>query len=236
MDRNIDAEKRRLTAALGRTAGMSALVATHWGKPVISAIVTPAHAQTSPFVAASCGFSERHTDRIALRDAVWADSMFVPQYDPSNGPLARVEVRWSGVVNSTIRVENQEAQEEGEPLDEVELSATVGAAMSLAGPGGLDLGGIAPTVIKSATVTDFDGVLDFGGTSGVTFDDVNLESEPQTIEYTDPDTLALFVGNGAVEFKGVSNGQTQVFGSVNITNNIQTQSGMRLSVTYTCVE
>lgn len=237
MDKKFDADKRRLAGVLSRVAGASALVmAPKWGKPVVDAVMTPAHAQTSPTPAASCGFSERHNDSIALRDVEWNQSMFIPQYDPARGALVKVEVRWSGEIVSLIRLENEETSDTASGLPvESELSASVGAAMSLTGPGTIDFGSISPVVTKSATVTEFDGIVDYDGDSGTTFDPINIAPDPVTIEITDAATLNLFSGSGAVEFRGISDGQTQVFGSANISSSISTQSAMRLRVTYTCV-
>ncbi len=237
MDKKFDADKRRLAVVLSRVAGASALVmAPKWGKPVIDSVMLPAHAQSSPDVAASCGISERYTDSIALRDVEWNQSMFIPQYDPAKGELVKVEVRWSGEIVSLIRLENEETSDtsSGVPL-ESEVSASVGANMSLTGPAGLDFGSIAPVVTKSAMVTEFDGTVDYDGPSGTTFDPINIAPDAVTLEITDPQTLALFTGSGAMEFRGVSDGQTQVFGSANISSSISTQSAMNLRVTYSCV-
>jgi hypothetical protein len=91
-----------------------------------------------------------------------------------------------------------------------------------------------PTFHRVDTVTAYDGVLNFAGTSGATYGAI---SSDQTSQVVPPFPLnaadtALFVGSGNVVFTVTANGQTSVTGSGNLVSSFSQKASATLTVTY----
>jgi len=237
---------RRRRILLAAAAGGTAV--TLWRRPVIDAVLLPAHAQTSdgelvgvappvtPTVPAApvCLRDERHVDAVPLQDANWSSSLFVPQYDPDSSrigaPLKSVTIQWRTDIEGEIGLENVE--DPAGDTENTQIGATVSARMTLDGPTG-NIGVNEPSASRSAYVPGSDGVIDFAGESGRTFEGVT-HTQVTEKTYTDAATLAMFTGTGGVEFQATSVASSSTFGSANTAARIITKSSALVRVTYSC--
>jgi len=95
---------------------------------------------------------------IPLTTTNWSDAIQVPKFDPALGTLVDVEWHITGHVEGNASFESLD----NEPAD---VFMNLQAEIQLSGPNGV-LGVVIPVANTLDSVTAFDGVVDFGGTSG----------------------------------------------------------------------
>ena len=79
--------------------------------------------------------------------------------------------------------------------------------------------------------TSFDGDIDFGGTSGITYQDLTAtQTESET--FTDASTLALFSGAGSIDLNLNALATSFASGAGNLITQFNTSAGGNISVTY----
>jgi uncharacterized repeat protein (TIGR01451 family) len=144
------------------------------------------------------------------------------QFDPALGALQSVVVTESGSITSAIKVENTSPSP-------ATINATVSGTMNLSGPG---ISG--PLALQqnagSFSATGYDGNLDFGGTSGITF-------APQTASGSTQITLtgsqlSAFEGTGTVTLTESANATSSASGSGNLVVSIASTGQSTVSVIY----
>lgn len=135
------------------------------------------------------------------------------------------EVDWTfvGDVSGTSRAENKDT-------DPRTLTLTLTAAEQLYDIGGNPLGPpINPTNSQIFNATAFDGVLDFGGTSGVTYSGLlGTDSTGGTIT----SGLASYIGGGTFSFNASAKGNSVGTGSGNMAYEFDTSADATAKIRY----
>ncbi len=150
-------------------------------------------------------------------------SQATPQFNPALGTLTSVDVINAATVTDQIQTENQAAQPRT-------LVGTVSGSVTTTGPG---VTGLVANTVDTVTfnASAFDGMLDFGGTSGHDFG-LRSQSTTQSLTITDPATLASYIGTNNVSFVNTTNSLSGVVGSGNVVNAISTVAGGTVTVVY----
>jgi hypothetical protein len=147
------------------------------------------------------------------------------QFDPSLGTLTAINIFLNGTVSSIIRFESLDAMPST-------ITGTAQATVTLARPNGSSLVAVIPTQTRSGNETAFDGIIDFGGTSGDTFINVN-GTATDSVNLFSPADFALFTGTGTVNAMLSGSGMSTVVGAGNLVTQISTRAGGFGRVTYT---
>jgi uncharacterized repeat protein (TIGR01451 family) len=151
----------------------------------------------------------------------------LPQFDPSLGQLQSVTISNSGQFTINTAVENTSTSSGST----ITVSAT--GDMKLTGPGSVLIDTPFTQTIGSFQASPFDGTLDFGGTSGKTFDPVIL-NESGSLTLTNPNDLAPFIGTGNVNFTETlsANSQLQSLYAYVLKGDARGQATVTVTYTY----
>ncbi len=151
-------------------------------------------------------------------------SGLVDQFDPSLGQLQSVEIIHEGAITSTIRVENTS------PTSGSSITGTVSGTLNLTGPGGVNLGIGLSENAGTFNASTFDTIIDFGGTSGHSFDPkkaANSKSVTLTGSAMDP-----FVGGGQATFTERAEATSWANGGGNLVVSLTSTAAAQVTVTY----
>jgi hypothetical protein len=163
------------------------------------------------------------TATVSAQATDWTQSLSVAQFDPSLGTLTGIDITSAGSFVSDIKVESLDSAPST-------ITATDSGTLTLTGPG---VSGLVTNGSSSQTfnATAYDGILDFGGTSG---HDFGPQSAPgsQTITLTSASDLALFEGTGSVSFTELAHATSSASGAGNLVSQITTNAGAQLTVVY----
>jgi len=166
------------------------------------------------------------TDTVAMTTTNWNDNLTFSQFDPSLGTLTGINFLLEGDVLGNVRFESLDAQ----PAD---VHTYLQAKITLSRP---DLSTIVVTTPVSDhldSVTAFDGIIDFAGTSGRTYLGVQAHAS-NSINSPPPNSdLALFTGLGSIILPIAAEGTSLATGAGNIISSFQTEASARATVTYT---
>lgn len=186
-----------------------------------------ATALTALMSSAAFAATLEYSDSVALQLTNFSDTASVAQFDPTLGTLNSVMVTLEGVVNGSARGENIGPSPVQIGLN---LSATVSAAL-----GATTLVTVIPTANQVFNASAFDGTLDFGGTSGATYDPLS-GSETDSVTLTDAGDLAAFLGNGTIDFTVAATGSSFATGGGNVVTAFNTNAGGTVTVKYDYTE
>jgi hypothetical protein len=113
------------------------------------------------------------------------------------------------------------------------LTTTLSAELSLKDPLNNVLVVVIPSVINIFEATPFDGVNDFGGTSGISYPDL-MASEDKLESYIDLATRNLFTGSGmTVNLLFDATAKSKAGGAGNIVSQFSTQAEGFVEIVYT---
>ena len=150
----------------------------------------------------------------------------VPQFDPALGTLTRVKVEFTGELEATIQAENLSTSS-GDSV-----TATLNGDVSMTGPG-VSFDEPLTHAPLTANLTVFDGVSDFGGTSGVNFGKVAVtNSSLKTLSAAAGDDLSAFTGTGNYEGFVDSTALVKVMGGGNLDATTVSSTSATIQVTY----
>lgn len=185
----------------------------------LTGIVATAGAANAASLTYSDTFELATTD---IRDEI----LSIRQFDASRGTLTSVKIKFDGQLLGDASFENRDAQNQRMTFD---LSGN----LKLTGPAFLSnpLFNESVSAADSLDATAFDGVIDFGGTSGGSFTGLTAFASGESI-YTDQSILNAFMGNGNLDFLFTALGTSRVSGSGNIVSQINTQASAVVSVVY----
>jgi hypothetical protein len=195
----------RRTATLAAITLTSALTVSLPAAPALAATVSPPPATVPP----------TQTD--------WTMSLSLDQFEPSLGELTSATFTLDSSVDSTLQVENLSTSSG--------CTATLGWAATI--------GADTPTGVLSdnlnqfetEALTVFDGTIDFGGASGMTWT-TTTTGVTRTLTVTDPADLATYTGTGTFLVEMEASAVTSVTGCSNIAQNISTAAGAVVTVVY----
>ncbi|MBK7876410.1 MAG: choice-of-anchor E domain-containing protein [Planctomycetes bacterium] len=169
-----------------------------------------------------------HSVDLTLQTTTWTQVAPLPRFNPALGTLQGIEVVLDGHIEGTARFENRDPQP-------ATIATDFSANLRLRRPDTqATLVNLNPTYHTSETVSAYDGVLDFGGTSGRTIAgiDANLNGGFVPTLPLNPVDQALFVGNGNILFTVNASGTSSATGSGNLVVNFQQRASARVTITY----
>ena len=165
--------------------------------------------------AATVSFSATHADSTTN----WVDTLSLQQFNSALGTLTSVVFNYGGTITSIFREES---------LDAAPATITVNTAGNLVF--GLPISSTLNFLNSAArNVTAFDGVIDFGGTSGF---------GPTTVVATNSGSstftsgLASYTGLGTYGIGVAANASSNATGAGNLISQINTTAGANINVTY----
>lgn len=151
----------------------------------------------------------------------FSDSLTFPQFDPALGTLTSISFTLNGSASADQKFEN--------------LSGTGGTVvtistgtMSLFRPNNTALVVTIPSLTNSIAAAQFDGSIDFAGTSGHTYATTSF-SNSDTQVYSGGADLLLFTGNGTIALPFTAVGNSSGSGTANLI----TQFGLAGAATAT---
>jgi len=163
---------------------------------------------------------------IAPMETDWETDFQVDQFDDQGGTrvLESVTIEIMGMLSVTARVENRDVS--AAELD-IQMDADISVDM-----GSDELVSVHPSLSQGFQADPYDMVLDFGGPSGETFEDLiqtasNFEVRSRTI-----DNLDDWIGTGEITLTAIAEASALVVGGGNVTSIINTSAGVEWDVTY----
>lgn len=164
------------------------------------------------------------TDTVALQPTNFMSSVTLPKFDPNLGTLDKVTVKLTGHVEGMAQFESLDA-------DAAMVTMELAAEVKLQRPDMSTLVVTLPLIMTLDNVTAFDGVIDFGGTSGksyplLTADDTNMFSTMSMMD------LALFTGPGNIMLPVMATGASTGSGAGNLLLQFSTNASANVMVTY----
>lgn len=173
---------------------------------------------------------ESYSGMIDLQSTDWTESLSVQQFDEQNGDrkLVSICIHLEGTVSGSAALESLD----NSPAKvSVQLSAMISLSL-----GGSDLAVIIPIADDSFNASSYDGVLDFGGTSGMTFEKLSgSDSADNKLTFEDA-SFAKFLGDGMIKLEGNANGTSFGSGAGNLLLQFNTEASMSYRITYKYTE
>ena len=111
---------------------------------------------------ASPGGQVCHDVSLSSQRTNWSTSITIPKFDPAVGNLVRVRWRIIGQVSGNASFESLDAAS-------TTITTSLSASIALTRPDASLLSVAIPVVNNADTVSAYDGVVDFGGTSGKSY-------------------------------------------------------------------
>lgn len=146
------------------------------------------------------------------------------KFDTSLGTLTSIDFSLTGYVEGTARYESLDASSSTVTLN-------LGASVELQRPDGSQLVLSLPTVIINDSATTFDGLIDFNGGSGGTFNNLNA-SKNELFSTSSLADLLLFSGPGTIGLTIDGFGASSGSGPGNLITQFATSAGADVTVTY----
>lgn len=170
------------------------------------------------------------TDTVALQTTDFSKTLSFANFDTMGGTRVLESVAFSidGSILGDIEVESRDASPST-------ITATLSAELTLTDALMNTLVVTIPSITKILNATAFDGVVDFGGTSGATYAGLTAQKFEQSI-YTDATTLAMFTGMGSSMFTFDAEAISVATGAGGITSVFTTSAGGIIEVIYTYKE
>lgn len=155
----------------------------------------------------------------------WNLSLDLPMFDPALGTLNSISFTLNGTVMGQVKVENQNATP-------ATVSTCLQSTLTLFRPDATILVVSIPSIIRQFNASAFDGVLDYSGTSGITYP-VTSASKIETVSgLSSAADKALFTGPGTISLPVSAAGLAGGSGAANLAMLFSAESGASASVTY----
>jgi len=166
------------------------------------------------------------TDTLPTTQTNFSTALVFNKFDATQGTLTSVTFTINGTVTGVMQFENQSPSPST-------VTTTLSAVILLDRPDGSNLVGITPSGSQTYSVTAYDGVLDFGGTSGRT--NSGLTGTAGNILTTmAASDLALFSSTtgGVISLPIMATATSNYTGSGNIAEQTSTRASAQVTVTY----
>eukprot|EP00899_Mesostigma_viride_P005260 jgi/Mesvir1/14735/Mv05380-RA.2 len=181
-------------------------------------------------IADASGVVGNFTDSVEMLTTNWARTLQIRQFDRACGTLTAVMITMTGAATGTASYESLVS-------NPITVTLNVGARIELrrsTAAGSDEVLVLTPGRTRVSSATAYDGAMDFNGTSGATFTNLNSTSTNQTTLYTN---IAEFTGSSAgdpgVVYLPIAATATSVgVGSGNIIQLFQTSASATLIVSY----
>jgi hypothetical protein len=149
----------------------------------------------------------------------------VPQFAPALGILTGISVTFAASVEGSAGVESLDAAP-------AVTTTNYSANITLIGPAGIAPLSVSPAISFVDSLSAFDGVIDFAGTSGILRSGIALSDSAGVSVPLTPANLATFVGNGVVNWSGMAAGNSFVTGPGNVLSQFLTRASGVVTVCY----
>jgi hypothetical protein len=147
------------------------------------------------------------SDQVLPKQTNWTETLSLPRFNPLSGTLTSVQITLSGVVSGRVGFESLDSAP-------ATLNLHLTATIAIRRPDHSVIFLVVPNAQLSEQVPAYDGVTDYGGTSGG--ERLLSASLDETYLLTNPADLALFIGSGAVDLPAVAVGSSSASGPGNV--------------------
>lgn len=175
--------------------------------------------------AAAQAASVTYSDSVNLQITNWSDTVSIQKFNPALGTLTNIKFELEGTVEGTIMAESLDAAPATITLD-------LAAKITLTRPDLSTLAVVLPTSSNVFNATAFDGVIDFGGTSGITLPNLTATDTDTAVSPPPASDLALFTGVGSIVLPVTAAGTSKATGAGNIATIFSTNASAVVRVTY----
>lgn len=169
------------------------------------------------------------TGTIPLADTEWAQSITIAKFNPALGTLTEVECYVNGSAQGEAAIENRSRTSAAQVTIQLKVQETLSKPDN-SGPIVVTI----PLINDARNLPVYDGVLDFGGTSGVTYPLTNATaSNSNTL--TAPADLAMFVAAApgeTVVLPMTAVGMSSFTGSGNLAGSVSSSAGAEAGCRY----
>lgn len=165
----------------------------------------------------SCSISLSRTD--------WSQNCDLKNFDSSRGDLKKVNVEYYGYIEGNVKVENKDAQSKN-------ITTNYQAAIKFNKEDGTTTSNVPLKLGYSETFNNFDGTVDYAGTSGRTSPKQSNDSTTSS-EYTSGPDFDRFKNNSPVRYIASTSGNMTVTGGSNAAADWDTFAKATIKVTYT---
>ncbi len=167
-----------------------------------------------------------HTNSVQVQLTNFTRTTSLPKFDPSLGQLMGVEIRVAASVEGSARIESLDAEPS---LVSTQFAVDITLRQ--------DDASVTMLMVPIADFLDslqaFDGVVDFGGTSGITHAGIQAADGSTVVVPMTPKNLALFRGPGMIDFVADAAGSSLATGAGNLQTQFETRAGIDVQVCYT---
>lgn len=171
--------------------------------------------------------SVTYNGAIVLTKTNWNSSITIPKFDATLGTLTSIQFSLAGHVEGSAKFESLDAAPATVTMD-------LSAMLKLQRPDLSTLVVTIPVVSTLDNVTAFDGVIDFGGTSGRTYPDLSADKTESAASSAPGDLVlftATFLGEN-ITLPVVATGASSGSGAGNLVLQFGTFASADASVTY----
>jgi hypothetical protein len=161
---------------------------------------------------------------IALTTTDFTQSLSFDQFDSSLGTLTSVDFVLSGTVLGDAGYESRDSEA-------TNITLNSSAIIKLSNPTGSTIVQTTPLASVTSAASASDGVIDFSGTSGATFQGVT-NSTSESASLTSAVDLALFTGLNTIDLAFAATGDTAASGSGNLITQFSTEASADIRVVY----
>lgn len=166
------------------------------------------------------------TDNVAVATTNFQQTLSFAKFDTMGGTRVLDSVTFSidGSIFGSAEVESRDAFP-------TTITTTLAANLLLIDSLMNTLVVTIPSITNTFSATAYDGSLDFGGTSGITYSDLSA-NQYEEATYTDAATLAMFTGLDMASFTFDAQATSSSTGAGNITSGFRSTAGGLVSVIY----
>lgn len=156
----------------------------------------------------------------------WSDTIGVDKFDPSLGVLLRVDTLIAGDLLGTARYESLDSS----PTD---MTVSMQADTELRWPDGPVIITAYPVASRTQPATEFDGEVDFAGTSGTTLNRIVGFDVSKVASFTQTADLEKFIGLDQTLFQIDVTGRSRAQGAGNLSARFTLTTSAAITITYT---
>lgn len=166
-----------------------------------------------------------YTDTIPLSTTNWANSISIPKFDATLGTLDQITFILAGHIEGAASLEN---------LETVPANVTVdlSAKLKLMRPDTSVIVVTIPVASVTELIPAFDGVMDFGGLSGRTHENLSANHSESAVIPPPASDLALFSGTGNIILPVSAEGFSSGSGAGNLLLQFNTLASAEATVRY----
>ncbi|MEZ4662182.1 MAG: choice-of-anchor E domain-containing protein [Caldilineaceae bacterium] len=156
----------------------------------------------------------------------WSSIIQVDKFDPAQGILLRVDAVIQGDLLGTARYESLDSL----PTD---MTVEMSADTELRWPDGPVIIAAFPAASRTQPATEFDGEVDFAGTSGATLEGIIGFDVSKTATFSQTEELQRFIGVGPSDFQVDTSGRSRAQGAGNLAARFTLTTSAQITITYT---